>query len=135
MRPHKTSRSEVAGLLKVIDRDLLASASREVDADWRFAIAYNAALQCAALALKASGYEATKGGEAHHHTIESLRLTIGDDGTAADTLQAFRAKRAGAVYESTGIASETEIQDLRALASELRRRVLAWMRQAYSELL
>src|SRR5437870_3520107 len=87
VRPHQASREEVAGLLAVIQRDLTASADPNLDSDWRFAIAYNAALQCAALALKAAGYEVPKGGGAHHRTIDSLRLTIGDDGTVVDPLQ------------------------------------------------
>ena len=55
LRPHKSSRHEIAGLLAVIERDLAASADPNINGDWRFAIAYNAALQCAALAPKAAG--------------------------------------------------------------------------------
>jgi HEPN domain-containing protein len=55
------------------ERDLKASAQTSLDGDWRFAIAYNAALQCASLALKAAGFEVTKSSGAHHHTIESLK--------------------------------------------------------------
>jgi hypothetical protein len=135
LRPHKTSRQEIAGLLAVIERDLAASADSKIDGDWRFAIAYNSALQCAAMALKSAGYETPKGGGAHHQTIESLRLTIGDDGAIVDPLQAFRAKRGGGIYETTGVASNSEIEELRALAVTLRDRVLEWMRQAHSELL
>ena len=52
----------------MVERDLKASADPNLDGDWRFAIAYNAALQCAAMALKAAGYEIPKGGGTHHHT-------------------------------------------------------------------
>jgi hypothetical protein len=86
----------------VVERDLKASADPNLDGDWRFAIAYNAALQSAALALKAAGYEVSKGGGMHYHTIESLRLTLGDNGSVVNLLQAFRAKRGGGIYESTG---------------------------------
>jgi hypothetical protein len=135
LRPHKTSRQEIAGLLAVVERDLETSADPKLDGDWRFAIAYNAALQCASLALKSAGYEAQKGGGAHHQTIESLKLTIGDDGAMVDLLQAFRAKRGGGIYETTGVASDTEIEELRALAKSLRDRVLTWLKQAHPELL
>jgi hypothetical protein len=135
LRPHKTSRQEIAGLLAVVERDFATSSDPKLDGDWRFAIAYNAALQCAALALKAAGYEVPKAGGAHHHTIESLRLTIGDDGTIVDPLQAFRTKRGGGIYETTGVASDTEIEELRALAMGLRDRVLAWLKQAHADLL
>jgi hypothetical protein len=119
----------------VIERDLRASADVNLDADWRFAIAYNAALQCAALALYAAGYESPKGGGAHHRTIESLKLTLGDDGSTVDMLQAFRAKRGGGIYETTGIASDGEIRELRALATTLRDRVLKWLQANHAELL
>jgi hypothetical protein len=114
---------------------LATSADQKLDGDWRFAIAYNAALQCAALALKAAGYEVPKAGGAHHHTIESLRLTICDDGSIVDPLQAFRAKRGGGIYETTGVASDTEIEELRALAMNLHDRVFAWLRKAHPHLL
>jgi hypothetical protein len=122
-------------LLAVIDRDVKRSANPQIDTDWRFAIAYNAALQSAAVALKASGYEAPKGGGAHHRTIESLRLTLGDDGTMVDALQAFRARRGGGIYETTGIASDTEVEELRDPACNLRDRVQAWLARKHPALL
>jgi hypothetical protein len=75
LRPHNASRNELSSLYKVIERDLRTSASKQLDDDWRFAVAYNAALQSAAAALKAAGYVAPKGGGAHFRTIESLKLT------------------------------------------------------------
>src|SRR5437667_2060084 len=69
------------------------------------------------------------------HTIESLKLTIGDDGGVVDSLQAFRAKRGGGIYEATGIASDTEIKELRDLAKELQNRVLDWLRTHHAPLL
>src|ERR1700734_3171265 len=87
IRPHATSRREIASLLAVVERDLATSADPNLDGDWRFTIAYNAALQCASLALRAAGFEVAKGGGAHLRTIESLRLTIGDDGKITDPLQ------------------------------------------------
>ena len=135
LRPHPVTPEEVAGLLAVIERDLKTSADPKLDGDWRFAIAYNAALQCAAVALKAAGYEVPKGGGAHFHTIESLKLTIGDDGALLAALQSFRAKRGGGIYETTGVASDTEIKELRALAESLQRRVLQWLREHHSKLL
>ena len=123
LRPHQASREEIAELYAVIERDLAASGKTDLDDDWRFAIAYNAALQSAAAALKAAGFEAPKGGGAHHRTIESLRLTIGDDGETTEALQAFRAKRAGGIYEAIGVASAEEVEQLRRLARALFERV------------
>lgn len=134
LRPHTASRDELAKLYRVVQRDIKAAGNRKMDDDWRFAAAYNAALQCAAAALKASGFEATKGGGAHHYTIESLRLTLGDDDTFTVPLQAFRAKRGGGIYEETDVASEQEIKELRKLASDLFERVQAYVNSAHPEL-
>jgi hypothetical protein len=46
LRGHKTSKKEIADLLKIIDRDL-QDAAGSISADWRFGIAYNAALKLA----------------------------------------------------------------------------------------
>jgi hypothetical protein len=135
LKPHQTSREEVKRLFDVIDRDLRVSGDAKMDADWRFVAAYNAALQAAATALYASGFEAAKGGGAHYYTLESLKFTIGDDGKLVEALQAFKSKRGGVVYEMIGIASETEISDLRALAQELRDRVRGWLKREHPQLL
>jgi len=55
---HETSRQEVSYILQLIDRDLQDCQKTNLSADWRFNIAYNAALQCANLALAVSGYRA-----------------------------------------------------------------------------
>jgi hypothetical protein len=46
-----------------------------------------------------------------------------------------KAKRGGAIYEATGIASETEIEELCRLAAALRDRVRAWLEQNHPKLL
>ena len=135
VKPHQPDPPGIERLLAVVERDLRVSGDVNMDTDWRFVAAYNAALQAATIALHACGYEASKGGGAHHYTIESLKLTIGDDGSLVEQLQAFRSKRGGAVYEMTGIATETEINELRDLAAGLRQRLLAWLKREHAELL
>jgi hypothetical protein len=44
---HKSSEQEIANLLGIVARDLKDSQAKDVSDDWRFAIAYNAALQAA----------------------------------------------------------------------------------------
>ena len=134
LKPHQTQQVEIKRLFDVIERDLRVSGDRKMDADWRFVAAYNAALQSANVALHASGFEAAKGGGAHHYTIESLKLTIAASAELVDELQAFMSKRGGAVYEMTGIATETEIDGLRKLAIELRDRARAWLEKTHPSL-
>jgi len=55
---HKSSKQEIGNLLGIVARDLKDSQAKDVSDDWRFAIAYNAALQAATAASKtlSSGY-------------------------------------------------------------------------------
>jgi hypothetical protein len=57
LEAHRSSRKEVQNLLQIVRRDLKDSQSKGVPNDWRFAIAYNAALQAATAALAAAGGE------------------------------------------------------------------------------
>lgn len=54
---HRSSTEEIRSLLDLADRDLLNCQVKGLDADWRFAIAYNSALQAANAALAAPAIE------------------------------------------------------------------------------
>ena len=64
---HKSTPDEIQRLLALADRDLASCATKGLGTDWRFAIAYNSALQSATAALAAAGCRA--GHEAHHHRV------------------------------------------------------------------
>jgi hypothetical protein len=131
---HKTSPQEIADLLAVVDRDLKASTVKGLDDDWRLAIAYNAALQCASAALAACGYRASR--EAHHHrVIQSLAFTIGAEAHLVAQLEAFRKKRNIGDYERAGLVSKGESNEMVALAQRLRQEVGDWLEANHPELL
>jgi hypothetical protein len=71
-RPHKITRQEIVDLLGVVERDL-KDAQRDLSADWKFGIAYNAALQLCTILLNASGYRPEKL-QAHYRPLQSLPL-------------------------------------------------------------
>jgi len=123
---HRASRSEIVELLGVADRDLAASQTAGLDTDWRFNIAYNAALQLATAALAAAGYRAAR---ANHHlrVVGSLEFTIGLDDAAVGTLDSFRRKRNEADYVRAGVVSEAEAAEMLELARQLRVDVEAWI--------
>jgi len=79
LKPHKSSAAEVGKLLQKVERDLREASSTQVGLDWRLAIAYNACLGCATIALRVSGYRAPEGDGHHYRTIESLRHTLQPD--------------------------------------------------------
>ena len=76
--------------------------------DWRFAIAYNAALQAATAALAAAGYRASR--ENHHYrVIQSLELTLGKDAKFIRAFDAFRKKRNVSSYGGTPVFRGTRV--------------------------
>ena len=86
LRVQSTSASEVVNLFKVGERDLADARIDAVSVDRRFATAYNAALQCATIALRAEGYR-TVGAGHHWTTFAALPAILGSKlQTTADYL-------------------------------------------------
>jgi hypothetical protein len=132
LRPHKTSREEIAALFAVADRDLEACRTAGLVADWRFNIAYNAALQLASAALAAAGYLAERSSH-HFRVIQSLEFTIGADAGTLRKFDLFRKKRNIADYERAESVSDLEAEQMRLLAASLRSSVAAWIKKDYPE--
>jgi hypothetical protein len=130
--PHTPTRGEIADLLAIVERDLEESIAGR-SADWRLAIAYNAALQAATAALAAAGYRAARG-DHHRRTLESLTLTIAWDARRVKTLQRFRRVRNRTEYDRAGTVSDAEAHEMRELAIALRDRVAEWLREKHSGL-
>jgi hypothetical protein len=134
LRPHQSSRKEVAGLLSIVDRDL-DDAAGDISADWQFGIAYNAALKLCTILLHASGYRPEKT-LMHFRTIAALPLILGvsrkDD---AAYLDACRMKRNTVEYDMAGAATGADAAELLKFARELRTDVLAWLKKHHPELL
>lgn len=131
---HKTSREELQSLFALADRDLIDSQVPALSPDWRFNIAYNAALQAATAALAVAGYRAAR--EAHHYrVIQSLAYTVKADTKLVDRLDKFRKKRNVGGYERAGSVSEGEVTEMVTAARKLREDIEAWIRQVYPKLL
>ena len=77
LKTHKTSREEIGNLLSIVERDL-KDAESGVSADWRFGIAYNAALKLCTILLYTEGYRLLHGSH-HYRTIMALPLILGED--------------------------------------------------------
>lgn len=128
---HTSSKQEIANLLGIVARDLKDSQAKGVSNDWRFAIAYNAALQAATAALAAAGYRATR--ESHHYrVIQSLELTVRKDAKFIQTFDAFRKKRNVSNYDIGGGISNREVEEMIGIAQQ---DVEQWMRTNHASLL
>src|ERR1039458_2039724 len=73
LKPHKTSAEEIGNLLAIVKRDLHDAQETGISTDWRFGIAYNAALKLCTVLLCAEGYRPDKN-LAHYRTIQALPL-------------------------------------------------------------
>jgi hypothetical protein len=134
LRSHTTSKEEIAGLLGIVERDLDDS-RREISADWRFGIAYNAALRLCTILLYAGGYRPERSLQ-HYRTIQALGLILGPDRRAdVEYLEVCRKKRNVIEYDAAGTVTDRDAAELGAFVVALRDRVLAWLREHHAELL
>jgi hypothetical protein len=131
LKEHKTSEQEIADLLAIADRDLRACKTPGLIPDWRFNIAYNAALQLATAALAAAGFQAERTNH-HYRVIHSLEFTLGKDAATIRKLDVFRKKRNITDYERADTISDREADEMRKLAEALRADVAAWLRKKQS---
>ncbi len=134
LRPHATSREEIASLLGIVERDL-ADAGQGISADWKFGIAYNAALRLCTVLLHAEGFRPERTLQ-HYRTIQALGLILGSDSKAdVEYLEVCRKKRNIIEYDAAGTVTDRDAKELAAFVVELRDRVLAWLREHHAELL
>ena len=135
LKQHTSSPQEVRNLLDKVDRDITEVAKKEITLDWRLAIAYNACLGCATIALRASGYRIPGGAGQHYRTIQSLRFTIDPNYDIIISLEAISKKRAIVNYDAAGTITEAEVEEASKLASELRILLFNWLKSCFPELL
>lgn len=127
LKPHKTSGQEIQNLLAIVDRDLADARQSNLSADWRFGIAYNAALKLCTILLFSSGYRPEKS-LAHYRTLQALPLILGekwqDEATYLDTC---RIKRNTVEYDCIGGVANQEADELIDFVEELKSEVLKWL--------
>ncbi len=134
LQRHKTSPEEIKNLFQIVTRDL-KDAQAGVSADWRFGIAYNAALKLCTILLYAEGYRAEKNLQ-HYRTIQALPKILGPEKTSdANYLDACRSRRNTAEYDSVGAATDGNADELVTFVESLREDVIDHLRKNYPELL
>jgi uncharacterized protein (UPF0332 family) len=134
LRPHKTSAREISDLLGIVERDL-KDAQGDISADWKFGIAYNAALKLCTILLHASGYRSEQK-LGHYRTLTALPLILGESRKDdANYLDACRGKRNTVEYDTAGAATENDANELIDFVRELRQDVIGWLRENHPELL
>ena len=134
LKSHRTSRKEISNLLNIVERDL-QDARREISADWRFGISYNAALKLCRILLSAEGYRPSHELQ-HYRTLAALPEILGEAKKAdAKYLDDCRKKRNIVEYEYVGGASGPDADELIEFVKDLRDEVIAWLKKKHPELL
>jgi len=134
LRSHQSNPQEIQNLLAIVRRDL-ADAEGNISADWRFGIAYNAALKLCTILLHASGYRPEKTLQ-HYRTLQALPLILGAHRKAdAEYLDACRVKRNTVEYDRAGSATRKDADELIEFTRELETAVVDWLRSNHVELL
>ena len=102
---HLTSSNELAGLRKLIARDLGDAAVPGLSADRTFATAYNAVLQLSKMALVCAGYRVSATLPGHHQTtFEVAGLVLGAAAWQLnDYFETCRRKRNVIDYDSADV--------------------------------
>lgn len=135
LRAHKPSKEEIKNLLEIVERDLKDATTKGISDDWKFGIAYNAALKLCTILLHGSGFRPEKN-LAHFRTLQSLPLILGNKHKEnADYLDTCRKKRNETEYDFAGNVSEDEVEELLSFCQELRAEVLTWLKKNKRELL
>lgn len=129
LKRHTSSPQEIRDLLDKVDRDIAEAAKEEITLDWRLAIAYNACLGCAMVALRASGYRMPASAGQHYRTIQSLRFTINPDSDIIISLEAISKKRAVVSYDAAGTVTEGEVEEARRLAEDVLELLQRWLEE------
>ena len=134
LRPHVTTRREIADLFAIVERDLADAKQSNLSPDWQFGIAYNAALKLCTFLLHAEGYrpEHTLN---HYWTIAALPLVLGQKRQPdAAYLETCRRKRNVVEYDRVGEASGEDAVELVGFVEDLKTEVREWLCGSHPEL-
>jgi hypothetical protein len=126
---HRTSLNELAGLRKLVARDLGDATLPALSADRTFATAYNAVLQLSKIALACAGYRVSSTLPGHHQTtFEAAGLVLGAAARQlTDYFETCRRKRNVIDYDSAEVTTESQAAELLEKAAQYRKLVERWI--------
>lgn len=134
LKVHATSPQEIGNLLAIVERDL-QDASEDISSDWRFGIAYNAALKLATVLLYSEGYRPERTLQ-HYRTLQAIPLILGKSRKVdADYLDTCRNRRNVVEYDYVGGVTNEDAEELIEFVRAFRETVVAWLRNEHPDLL
>ena len=134
LKPHQPVQEEIVGLLAIVERDFADAQASALSDDWKFGIAYNAALKLCAILLTAEGYKAEKNLN-HYRTIHAMGEIFPDRKADVHYLDACRAKRNTAEYDCVGVVTQADADELVDFIREFKPIVAEWLKKNHPELI
>ncbi len=135
LKPHSPTADEVQRLMAAVRRNLTDAARIDNSTETRFDCAYKGIMQCALVAMLASGFRPSTSAPGHHQTmIQSLPLTLGVSNDTWIVLDALRKKRNQNDYTGAALEVSAAAEAIRQ-AKELLTTLEAWLRREHPELL
>ncbi len=135
LKAHTPSAAETLRLLASAERNLKDARVAGISDETRFDVAYRAIMQCALVALMASGYRPATSTPGHHQTmIQSLPLTLAVPNDDWLGLDALRKKRNLNDYSGASIDPES-VRECVARAAALLAITRQWLKQHHPQLI
>jgi len=133
LKEHKPTSDEIGSLLAIVERDHADAQANTLSDDWKFGIAYNAALKLCAILLTAEGFKAEKNLN-HYRTIHAMGEVFPERKADVHYLDACRAKRNTAEYDCVGVVTQADADELVDFIDEFKPVVLKWLQKTHPEL-
>jgi len=125
----------VSDLFAIADREISDASLDGMSPDGRFDHAYDAVRSLCELALHACGYQVPKGPGKHQRLIESLKFTLAGEWIGgADFFDRCRRRRHKSKYERSGVAQQSDADDLLREAQRLLATVKEWLKRNHPDL-
>ena len=135
LKLHQTDKQEITAILAMVDRDLRDASINRLSADWRFGIAYNAALKLCTILLYSQGYR-PENVLAHYKTIMALQQIDDHDWRAnVAYLNKCRMSRNTLEYNKVGVVSSDEAVKLIEFSQNFKNEVVDYLANHYPDLL
>jgi hypothetical protein len=135
LKPHTPNAMETLRLLASAERNLKDARVAGISDETRFDAGYKAIMQCALVALMASGYRPATSMPGHHQTmIQSLSLTLGVSNDVWLVLDALRKKRNVNDY-SGDLIDPASMRECIVRAATLLAATRQWLKEHHPQLL
>ena len=119
LRAHTPSEQEMRNLFAIVDRERADAATTSISLDAQLGMLYNAALRLADIAVRHCGYRAGHE-QQHYRVITSVPFTLGNDWKETTRfLEQIQKLRHRADYETVGLATRTQVDELGKVVEKL----------------